>query len=83
MEGFHNRWMPSSTFLKAWVRRVRALNPLIIAPQHGSIFTGDNVEKFLNWIETIEVDVLELGNESNNFSNSVWMNWKNKTENYK
>ena len=76
MEGFHKRWMPSSSFLKAWVRRVRALNPLVIAPQHGSIFTGDNVEKFLNWLESIEVGALELGNESNNFSNSIWMKWK-------
>ncbi|HRS02108.1 MAG TPA: MBL fold metallo-hydrolase [Bacteroidota bacterium] len=76
MEGFHKRWMPSSIYLKAWIKRVRALNPSIIAPQHGSIFMGDNVEKFLNWLDTFEVGVINLGNESSDFNNSIWMKWK-------
>ena len=45
MEGFHKRWMPSSSALKQWVKRVRAINPGMICPQHGSIFKGEDVTK--------------------------------------
>lgn len=55
MEGFHRRWMPSSQALRAWANRVRALDPTMITPQHGSLFQGENVSKFLDWIENIEV----------------------------
>ena len=40
MRGFHLRWMPSTTALRAWVQRVRAIKPKMICPQHGSIFQG-------------------------------------------
>ncbi len=28
-----------------------------MAPQHGRIFTGDNIHKFLNWFEELDVGV--------------------------
>ena len=55
MEGFHKRWMPSNRAKNAWVKRVRALNPELIAPQHGSIFRGADVGRFLDWIEGLQV----------------------------
>ena len=55
MEKFHIRWMPSSTALKRWVTRVRDLKPKMICPQHGGIFKGENVDKFLTWLENLEV----------------------------
>lgn len=55
MEGFHKRWMPSSAALRDWVKRVRMINPDMICPQHGSLFQGENVKKFLDWLETLEV----------------------------
>ncbi len=57
MEGFHKRWMPSTSALRAWVDRVRALNPQMICPQHGAIFQGDDVPRFLDWLESLEVGV--------------------------
>lgn len=55
MEAFHVRWMPSSQALKSWVSRVREIRPKMICPQHGAIFEGENVNKFLNWLETLQV----------------------------
>lgn len=55
MEGFHRRWMPSNEAKNHWVKTARKLQPKIICPQHGAIFTGDNVSKFLDWFEALEV----------------------------
>lgn len=55
MEKFHKRWMPSTAAKNAWVKRVRALKPTHICPQHGSIFMGADVERFLDWLEQLEV----------------------------
>ena len=55
MDGFHRRWMPSTAALHDWARRARDLRPSLIAPQHGALFRGENVEKFLSWLESIEV----------------------------
>lgn len=55
MRGFHQRWMPSSEALRSWVARVRALNPTMICPQHGAIFAGEHVTKFLEWLDNLEV----------------------------
>lgn len=55
MDKFHRRWMPSNEAKLTWVNRVRRLNPKLICPQHGAIFKGENVGKFLDWIEDLEV----------------------------
>ncbi len=55
MQKFHQRWMPSNDAKNKWVNRVRKLNPKMLCPQHGSIFTGENVKNFLDWIEDLEV----------------------------
>jgi len=55
MEGFHRRWMPSNRAKQDWINRVRKLDIEIMAPQHGRIFTGENVGKFLDWFEQLEV----------------------------
>ncbi|MFN3813384.1 MAG: MBL fold metallo-hydrolase [Aquificaceae bacterium] len=58
MEGFHRRYMASNKILRFWVNMVRQLDIETIAPQHGAIFKGrDMVERFLNWIENLEVGV--------------------------
>ncbi len=61
MEGFHRRYMASNRALRLWVSKVRELKPKMIAPQHGAIFSGDNVNKFLDWLENLEcgVDLIE------------------------
>ncbi len=57
MEGFHRRYMSSTKALRAWVRLIRRLDPRVIAPQHGAIFEGENVKKFLNWLDNLEVGI--------------------------
>ncbi len=55
MEMFHQRWMPSNKAKLDWINRVRKLDIEYMAPQHGRIFKGENVEKFLNWFEQLDV----------------------------
>jgi len=59
MEAFHLRWMPSNEAKQIWINRVRKLNPSMLCPQHGAIFKGENVEKFLDWLEDLEVGKLK------------------------
>ncbi|WP_297504772.1 MBL fold metallo-hydrolase [Thermococcus sp.] len=63
MEGFHRRYMSSTKALRAWVRSVRRLSPRVIAPQHGAIFRDENVGRFLNWLEGLEVGIDVFENE--------------------
>lgn len=55
MKLFHQRWMPSNRAKQSWIDRVRKLDIQYMAPQHGRIFKGDNVKRFLDWFENIEV----------------------------
>jgi flavorubredoxin len=57
MEGFHKRYMGSNLALRQWVERVRALEIDVICPQHGSIMQGDDVTRFLDWLESLDVGV--------------------------
>ena len=53
--------MASRRVLELWVRRVEELRPKMIAPQHGAIFSGENVRRFLEWLRNLEcgVDLIE------------------------
>jgi flavorubredoxin len=55
MRPFHERWMPSAAARDAWVSMVSSLKVDMIAPQHGLIFRGDDVGRFLNWFKSVEV----------------------------
>jgi len=55
MEGFHKRWMPSNRAKNRWIERVRALDVDMMCPQHGAIFKGDDVQRFLDWFADLEV----------------------------
>ncbi len=55
MKGFHQRWMPSNRAKQDWIRRVRELDVDIMAPQHGRLFQGEDVKRFLDWFEALEV----------------------------
>ena len=44
MEGFHRRYLASSITLKKRLNRIKNLQVNIIAPQHGGIFTEENVK---------------------------------------
>lgn len=55
MEKFHRRWMPSNRAKNAWISRVRDLDVKFLCPQHGAIFQGPDVARFLDWFEALEV----------------------------
>lgn len=54
IEGFHTRYMASNKVVKRWVDTVRLLNPAIIAPQHGAVYTEEKVDMFLNWLSQLQ-----------------------------
>ncbi len=57
MKMFHQRWMPSNRAKNDWIQRVRELEIDILAPQHGRMFKGDDVKRFLDWFENLNVGV--------------------------
>lgn len=62
MEGFHQRYIPSSKVLKMWAKTVRTLDIDIIAPQHGAIFPSkEMVNQFIDWIDGLQCGIDLLG----------------------
>ena len=57
MKMFHQRWMPSNTAKNDWVDRVSQLDIDMLCPQHGRIFKGDDVKRFLDWFGQLDVGV--------------------------
>jgi flavorubredoxin len=57
MTMFHQRWMPSNIAKNDWIQRVRRLDIDILAPQHGRLFRGDDVKRFLDWFEALDVGI--------------------------
>ncbi len=60
MKMFHQRWMPSNEAKNDWVERVRKLDIEMMCPQHGRIFKGDDVKRFIDWFDTLEVGKLNV-----------------------
>lgn len=58
MEMFHRRWMPSNDAKNKWIGRVRSLDVDMLCPQHGAIYRGDQVGRFLDWFEALQVGVV-------------------------
>ena len=54
-EFFHKRWMPSNAAKRHWCERVSKLQIDYLCPQHGAIYTGKNVERFINWFDGLDV----------------------------
>lgn len=57
MRYFHQRWMPSNQAKRFWIDRVRDLDIDILAPQHGRMFKGDDVKRFLDWFDALQVGI--------------------------
>lgn len=57
MQLFHQRWMPSNRAKQVWIDRVRKLDVQMMLPQHGRIFRGDDVGRFLDWFEQLDVGI--------------------------
>ena len=57
IEGFHTRYIASNAVAKKWCSIVSALKPEMIAPQHGAIYRGESVAKFLSWLSALRCGV--------------------------
>ena len=56
-ETFHRRWMGSNTAKKIWCDRVRTMEIDMLCPQHGAIYRGDDVTRFIDWFDELEVGI--------------------------
>lgn len=54
-EGFHRRWMGSNDAKRVWCERVSRLAIDFLCPQHGAIYRGKDVERFINWFAELDV----------------------------
>ena len=64
MKLFHQRWMPSNRAKNDWIARVRELDVEYLAPQHGAIYRGDDIKRFLDWFEALEVGIAVARDEA-------------------
>lgn len=53
--GFHRRWMGSNTAKRDWCERVSKLDIDMLCPQHGAIYQGEDVMRFINWLDELQV----------------------------
>ena len=54
-EGFHKRWMGSNEARIDWCQRVSELDIDMMVPQHGSIYQGKDVKRFIDWFSELKV----------------------------
>ncbi|WP_395007464.1 MBL fold metallo-hydrolase [Undibacterium sp.] len=54
-EGFHRRWMGSNEAKLDWCRRVQDLEIDMLCPQHGAIYQGADVMRFINWFSDLQI----------------------------
>lgn len=54
-EGFHRRWMGSEAAKRAWCERVAGLDIELLCPQHGAIYQGRDVGRFIDWFADLPV----------------------------
>lgn len=54
-EGFHRRWMGSKAAVIDWCERASNMQIDMLCPQHGSIYQGADVSRFINWFSELEV----------------------------
>jgi len=54
-EGFHRRWMGSNVAKLDWCERASKMDIDMMCPQHGAIFTGPDVGRFINWFAELKV----------------------------
>ena len=47
--------MPSNAAKKDWIERVRRFDIDYLCPQHGAIYAGENVQRFLDWFDGLTV----------------------------
>jgi flavorubredoxin len=54
-EMFHQRWMGSNEAKQRWCERVSKLDIEMMCPQHGAIYRGADVRRFVDWFGNLKV----------------------------
>lgn len=54
-DGFHRRWMGSKEAVLDWCERVGKMKIDMLCPQHGAIYRGEDVMRFINWFAELPV----------------------------
>lgn len=57
-EGFHRRWMGSNEAKRRWCERAGQMEIDMLCPQHGAIYRGADVERFINWFDELQVGIV-------------------------
>jgi flavorubredoxin len=52
---FHQRWMGSKAAVLDWCERAAAMPIDLLCPQHGAVYQGADVMRFINWFAELEV----------------------------
>lgn len=63
--GFHQRWMGSNEARLNWCERVSELEIDMLVPQHGSVYQGKDVKRFIDWFSALKVGLFTMGTELN------------------
>ena len=58
-EGFHRRWMGSNEAKRRWCERVSQLDIDMLCPQHGAIYRGADVQRFISWFDDLQVGIVK------------------------
>ncbi|WP_338844989.1 MBL fold metallo-hydrolase [Massilia sp. W12] len=53
--GFHRRWMGSNEAKLDWCERAAQMQIDMLCPQHGAIYQGEDVMRFINWFADLQV----------------------------
>lgn len=59
-EAFHRRWMGSDKAKRDWCARVSAMDIDMLCPQHGAIYRGADVRRFIDWFSRLDIGVLRV-----------------------
>lgn len=54
-QGFHRRWMGSNEAKLDWCERASKMAIDMLCPQHGAIYRGPDVMRFINWLADLQV----------------------------
>lgn len=57
-EAFHKRWMGSNEAKRRWCERVSHMDIDMLCPQHGAIYQGADVQRFINWFDELPVGIV-------------------------
>jgi flavorubredoxin len=58
-EAFHRRWMGSNEAKREWCDRAGNMQIDLLCPQHGSIYRGKDVARFIQWFRDLDVGHLK------------------------